>query len=101
MNTFNDPELHRMEQAAALGITKARDLGKLFALFLQGKIVSRDLVDLYKVPEVVHGLDEVILAPLPKGYGFMYEKHPYKPVSFLTNLLLHACFSMKDFDVLV
>lgn len=83
VNTFNDPELHRMEQAAALGITKARDLGKLFALFLQGKIVSRDLVDLYKVPEVVHGLDEVILAPLPKGYGFMYEKHPYKPEKWL------------------
>lgn len=83
VNTFNDPELHRMEQAAALGITKARDLGKLFALFLQGKIVSSSTMDLFKEPEISRGLDEVILAPFPKGHGFMYERHPYKPGSWL------------------
>ncbi|VDK72772.1 unnamed protein product [Gongylonema pulchrum] len=71
-----------MEQGAALGITKARDLARLFSLFLQGRIVSSCLLDLYRTPEVAHGLDEVILAPLPKGYGFMYERHPYKPVCF-------------------
>ncbi|KHN86060.1 Beta-lactamase domain-containing protein 2 [Toxocara canis] len=78
MNTFNDPELHRMEQAAALGITKARDLGKIFALFQQGKIVSKELVSLFKEPQISNGLDEVILAPMAKGHGFLYEKHPYK-----------------------
>ncbi|PAV59315.1 hypothetical protein WR25_15656 isoform B [Diploscapter pachys] len=41
VNTFNDPELHAMEQVAALGITKARDLAKLFNHFLQGEIVSK------------------------------------------------------------
>ena len=30
-----------MEQVAALGITKARDLAKLFNHFLQGEIVSK------------------------------------------------------------
>uniref|UniRef100_A0A915PW13 Beta-lactamase-related domain-containing protein n=1 Tax=Setaria digitata TaxID=48799 RepID=A0A915PW13_9BILA len=83
VNTFNDPDLHRMEQAAALGITKAKDLAKLFALFLQGKIVSNDLLDLFRSPEISHGLDEVVLAPLAKGYGFMYERHPYKPGCWL------------------
>lgn len=70
-----------MEQAAALGITKAKDLGKLFAMFLRGKLVSKSLIDLYKNPEVSHGFDKVILAPFAKGYGFMYERHPYKQVS--------------------
>ncbi|KAK6103667.1 Beta-lactamase family protein [Brugia pahangi] len=83
VNTFNDPDLHRMEQAAALGITKAKDLAKLFSLFLQGKIVSNNLLDLFKTPEISHGLDEVVLAPLPKGYGFMYERHPFKPGHWL------------------
>uniref|UniRef100_A0A0M3I965 Beta-lactamase domain-containing protein n=2 Tax=Ascaris TaxID=6251 RepID=A0A0M3I965_ASCLU len=78
MNTFNDPELHRMEQAAALGITKARDLGKLFALFQQGKIVSKELVSLFNEPQISTGLDEVVLAPIAKGHGFLYERHPYK-----------------------
>ncbi|VDK75679.1 unnamed protein product [Litomosoides sigmodontis] len=59
VNTFNDPDLHRMEQAAALGITKANDLAKLFSLFLEGKIVSNDLLNLFKAPEISHGLDEV------------------------------------------
>ncbi|VDN34772.1 unnamed protein product [Cylicostephanus goldi] len=41
VNTFNDPELHAMEQVAALGITKARDLARLFSLMLEGKFFSK------------------------------------------------------------
>lgn len=40
VNTFNDPELHAMEQVAALGITKARDLSRLFSLVLNGDLIS-------------------------------------------------------------
>ncbi|KAK0395340.1 hypothetical protein QR680_001239 [Steinernema hermaphroditum] len=76
MNTFNDPELHRMEQVAALGITKARDMGKIFALLLQGKLVSQEIVELFKSPQISSGLDEVVLAPMAKGHGFFYERHP-------------------------
>ncbi|TMS35060.1 hypothetical protein L596_002536 [Steinernema carpocapsae] len=76
MNTFNDPELHRMEQVAALGITKARDMGKIFALMLQGKLISKGMVEMFKKPQVVTGLDQVVLAPMVKGHGFFYERHP-------------------------
>lgn len=41
VNTFNDPELHGMEQVAALGITKARDMARLFSLMLSGKLFSK------------------------------------------------------------
>ncbi|EYC11829.1 hypothetical protein Y032_0049g1800 [Ancylostoma ceylanicum] len=41
VNTFNDPELHGMEQVAALGITKARDLARLFSLMLSGKLFRK------------------------------------------------------------
>ncbi|MCP9261704.1 Beta-lactamase domain-containing protein 2 [Dirofilaria immitis] len=83
VNTFNDPDLHHMEQAAALGITKAKDLAKLFSLFLQGKIVSSSLLDLFKTPQISHGFDEVIYTPLATGHGFMYERHPFKSGSWL------------------
>uniref|UniRef100_A0A0N5ANA1 Beta-lactamase domain-containing protein n=1 Tax=Syphacia muris TaxID=451379 RepID=A0A0N5ANA1_9BILA len=76
--SFNDPEIHRMEQVAALGITKARDFGKLFSIFLQGKIISNKTLSMYRYPQISTDLDQVILAPMAKGYGFYYEKHPYK-----------------------
>ncbi|VDN01724.1 unnamed protein product [Thelazia callipaeda] len=76
VNTFNDPDLHQMEQVAALGITKAKDLARLFSLFIEGEIVSKNLINLYKMPEISR-------APLPKGYGFMYERHPFKPGCWL------------------
>lgn len=88
-----------MEQAAALGITKANDLAKLFSLFLEGKIVSHDLLNLFKAPEISHGLDEVVLAPLPKGYGFMYERHPFKPVCFLLTYELLPFLVLKAMKV--
>lgn len=62
---------------------------------MQGKIVSKDLVNLYKQPQVINGLDEVVLAPLAKGYGFMYEKNPLKPVSFIQSILNHQCAPLK------
>uniref|UniRef100_A0AC34RA32 Beta-lactamase-related domain-containing protein n=1 Tax=Panagrolaimus sp. JU765 TaxID=591449 RepID=A0AC34RA32_9BILA len=82
-NTFNSPELHRLEQPAALGITKARDLGKIFALMLKGEIISKGLIENFKEPVVTGGLDEVIGAPMPKGHGFLYERHPVKPGKWL------------------
>ncbi|KAK5970968.1 hypothetical protein GCK32_016370 [Trichostrongylus colubriformis] len=76
VNTFNDPELHGMEQVAALGITKARDLARLFSLMLSGKLFSKELVQQFKTPQIASGLDEIVMTPLPKGYGFLYERHP-------------------------
>ncbi|KAJ1357560.1 Beta-lactamase domain-containing protein 2 [Parelaphostrongylus tenuis] len=76
LNTFNDPELHSMEQVAALGITKARDLARLFSLMLSGKLFSKQLLERFKTPLIASGIDEILMTPLPKGYGFLYERHP-------------------------
>ncbi len=65
-----------MEQAAALGIGTARDLGKLFSLMLDNQIISKQLVDKFRTPQISTGVDYVVLAPMAKGYGFMYERHP-------------------------
>uniref|UniRef100_A0A914C0E5 Beta-lactamase-related domain-containing protein n=1 Tax=Acrobeloides nanus TaxID=290746 RepID=A0A914C0E5_9BILA len=82
INTFNSPELHRLEQPAALGITKARDLGKIFALMLQGELISHKLVEKFHEPQV-NNIDYVVKAPIAKGYGFMYEPHPKKSGKWL------------------
>ncbi|CAJ0573474.1 unnamed protein product, partial [Mesorhabditis spiculigera] len=76
VNTFNAPELHQIEQVAALGITKARDLGRLFALFLRGDIVNKEMIKLFAEPQIDEGIDQVVMVPMPKGHGFLYERHP-------------------------
>lgn len=80
VNTFNNPTLHAMEQVAALGITKSQDLARLFSLVQQGKLFSKELLEKFKTPQV-QGIDEVVMTPLPKGHGFLYERHPVEGVS--------------------
>lgn len=67
---------------SALGITKARELAKLFALKLDGKLISKDLVAQFNQPQFKQ-IDVAIGAPISKGFGFMYEPHPFKPGKFL------------------
>uniref|UniRef100_A0A914WTT1 Beta-lactamase-related domain-containing protein n=1 Tax=Plectus sambesii TaxID=2011161 RepID=A0A914WTT1_9BILA len=81
--SFNDPELHRMEQAAALGIGKAKDLGKIFALMMERKLISEDLIQKIREPQITSGWDEVVMAPMVKGHGFMYERHPVDSKNWL------------------
>uniref|UniRef100_A0A914EMI5 Beta-lactamase-related domain-containing protein n=1 Tax=Acrobeloides nanus TaxID=290746 RepID=A0A914EMI5_9BILA len=81
-NTINNPEIHFLEQAAVYGITNARALAKLFALVLQGEIISKELVERFYNPLII-GTDAVINFPFAKGYGFMYEPHPKKPGKWL------------------
>jgi hypothetical protein len=68
-----------LEQAAAFGITNAKGLAKLFALMLKGEIISKELVERFYNPLII-GNDAVFNFPAAKGYGFMYEPHPKKPV---------------------
>ncbi|VDN50644.1 unnamed protein product [Dracunculus medinensis] len=77
-NTVNDPELHRMEQIAILGITKAKDLAKMFMLFAQGKLISKKLLQSFEKPQIFGTPDKVVWLPLAIGHGFSYEKHPYE-----------------------
>ncbi|KAI6186264.1 Beta-lactamase domain-containing protein [Aphelenchoides besseyi] len=74
--TLNNPEIFALEQVAALGITKARELAKLFSLVIDGKVVSSEIVEMFKQPQIVDEIDAAVRAPLTKGHGFMYEKHP-------------------------
>lgn len=80
--TFNNPEVHAIEQPAALGITKARSLAKLFALKLEGKILSTEMLEQFHRPQF-STIDVALKAPLSKGRGFMYEQHPFKRNSWL------------------
>ena len=74
---FNNPEVHFLEQAGALGITKARDLAKLFSLMIQGDLISKDLVKRFYEPLIK---EKNVAFNYGKGHGFMYEPHPKKPV---------------------
>uniref|UniRef100_A0A0N5BCW0 Beta-lactamase domain-containing protein n=1 Tax=Strongyloides papillosus TaxID=174720 RepID=A0A0N5BCW0_STREA len=81
--TFNYPEVQRLEQTAALGITTAKDLGFLFSKVLNGEIISKSLIKKLEKPEISNEIDIVFKAPISKGHGFMYEKHPYKKGQWL------------------
>ncbi|CAD5232168.1 unnamed protein product [Bursaphelenchus xylophilus] len=82
VNSFNSPLVHRLEQPAALGITKARDLGKIFALMLDGTLISKETLRRLDLPRVVQ-TDVCLKIPTAKGHGFMYERHPYKQGKYL------------------
>uniref|UniRef100_A0A914E8Y1 Beta-lactamase-related domain-containing protein n=1 Tax=Acrobeloides nanus TaxID=290746 RepID=A0A914E8Y1_9BILA len=80
--SFNNPEVHFLEQAGALGITKARDLAKLFSLMIRGDLISKDLAKRFYEP-LLKEKDVVLNALHVKGHGFMYEPHPKKPGKWL------------------
>ncbi|CAD5222739.1 unnamed protein product [Bursaphelenchus okinawaensis] len=82
VNSFNNPDVHRLEQPAALGITKAKDLARVFALMLEGKLLSKDIVNRFDEPQLIQH-DVVLKVPTAKGHGFMYERHPYKEGKYL------------------
>jgi len=84
--SFNNPEVHRLEQSAALGISRASDLARMFSLMLQpGRLLSSPLLlERFSQPQI--GLDQfdcVVGLPVAKGHGFMYERHPRKPGKWL------------------
>uniref|UniRef100_A0A1I8C235 Beta-lactamase domain-containing protein n=1 Tax=Meloidogyne hapla TaxID=6305 RepID=A0A1I8C235_MELHA len=78
--TLNNPELFPIEQAGALGIGKAKDLARIFALLLSGEFLSRKTLEYISRPQMIDHRDVVLMVPVSKGNGFMYERHPYKKV---------------------
>ena len=81
--TPNNPELWTLEQAGALGIGRARDLARIFALALSGDLISASTLERISRPQMVNQRDHVLMVPVSKGNGFMYERHPRKPVKFI------------------
>jgi hypothetical protein len=70
--TFNNPDYHRMEQAAAIGIGNARSLAEIFQLTLQGKIIRKETLQLISKP-YINETDIVSGMHMAKGYGFWFE----------------------------
>ncbi|KAL3106840.1 hypothetical protein niasHT_010755 [Heterodera trifolii] len=82
-NTFNNPQLFELEQAAALGVSRAKDVAKIFSLMLSGELISpKSLIRLSK-PQIINQIDYVMKVPFSKGHGFMFEKHPRKEGKWL------------------
>jgi hypothetical protein len=79
--TLNNPELFGIEQAGAMGIGRASDLGRIFALVLSGELICPKTLERISHPVMVNQRDYVMMVPISKGNGFMYEPHPRKPVS--------------------
>lgn len=72
--TLNNPDLHRIEQAAVLGIGTARSMAEIFELLRTGKIVSEDVkrqmfFENYEISE-----DYISGANVPRGQGFMLKQ---------------------------
>ncbi|MFH4974606.1 hypothetical protein AB6A40_001315 [Gnathostoma spinigerum] len=81
--SFNDPEMLELNMAAVTGIGNAASLAKLFALMLDGTLISNQTLRKVSQPTVNGWLDfdKVIYYPLAKGHGFMFER----PTSFQNN----------------
>ncbi|KAL3078206.1 hypothetical protein niasHS_012093 [Heterodera schachtii] len=82
-NTFNNPQLFELEQAAALGVSRAKDVAKIFSLMLSGELISRKSLIRLSKPQIINQIDYVMKVPFSKGHGFMFEKHPRKEGKWL------------------
>nr|CAD2143759.1 unnamed protein product [Meloidogyne enterolobii] len=81
--TLNNPEIFPIEQAGALGIGKAKDLACIFAKLLSGEFLSRKTLEYISRPQMINHRDFVLMVPVNKGNGFMYERHPRKKDKWL------------------
>jgi hypothetical protein len=79
---FNSYEIQRLKLGSANGLSGARDLAKLFSLFIKGNIVSQPTLEQMSKPVVdTWHIEQTVLYPIMKGYGFFFETHPTKSVS--------------------
>jgi len=81
---FNSYEIQKLKLGSANGLSGARDLAKLFSIFIDGSIVSSSTVDQMSKPVVDSWhLEQVVLYPIMKGFGFFYEYHPTRTGKFV------------------
>uniref|UniRef100_A0A915CDH5 Beta-lactamase-related domain-containing protein n=1 Tax=Parascaris univalens TaxID=6257 RepID=A0A915CDH5_PARUN len=69
--TVNNPDYHRLEQAAALGIGNARSLGKIFSLISSGQLFDEATFEKLKRIHI-NETDIVLYDQLAKGNGMLY-----------------------------
>ncbi|VDP37004.1 unnamed protein product [Heligmosomoides polygyrus] len=79
----NDPEVLALSMPAVTGVSSAADLSKLFALALDGTILSNTTLERISAPTLDSWhLEKVTLWPVRKGHGFFYERNPLVPGAF-------------------
>ncbi|GMR47328.1 hypothetical protein PMAYCL1PPCAC_17523, partial [Pristionchus mayeri] len=83
MFTLNDPDVAGLPLSAVTGVGTAHDTARLFSLLLQGQIISNStLSGLHRPTLDTWHIEQVVLYPVMKGHGFMYDPHPTVPNAF-------------------
>ncbi|CAI4228045.1 unnamed protein product [Auanema sp. JU1783] len=81
--TLNDPEVLSLPMGAVTGVSGAESLARLFALSIDGQILSNRTLDLLMHPTINSWhKEEVTLWPVMKGRGFFYERNPLIPGAY-------------------
>lgn len=83
--TLNNPDLHRLEQTAVLGIGTARGMAEVFELLRNGELVSKgvkkQMFENYEISE-----DYISGAKVPRGQGLMLKEFEHKGVRGLSDM---------------
>lgn len=58
-----------------IGIGTARGLAEVHSLVVQGKILSRDILELISKPQLIDEVDVINGYPENKGFGWQYYKN--------------------------
>ncbi|XGW08428.1 hypothetical protein V3C99_011059 [Haemonchus contortus] len=88
--TVNNPEYHRLEQAAALGIGNARSLATLFNLVATKKLLSEEMLNRLQ-HHYNNDTDVIFDDTIAKGHGFLYLPLHRAGTEFLVGHTGHGC----------
>ncbi|KAE9414211.1 hypothetical protein Angca_009202 [Angiostrongylus cantonensis] len=88
--TMNNPEYHRLEQAAALGIGNARSLAALFDLVVSEKLIGQKVLKQLQ-HHYNNDTDLIFEDTIAKGHGFLYLPLHRAGTEFLVGHTGHGC----------
>lgn len=72
---YNNPEKRCLKMPSNIGIGTARGLAEVHSLVVQGKILSRDILELISKPQLIDEVDVINGYPENKGFGWQYYKN--------------------------
>ncbi|ETN78248.1 beta-lactamase [Necator americanus] len=88
--TMNNPEYHRLEQAAALGIGNARSLAAIFNLVATKKLIGDQMLNRLQ-HHYNNDTDVIFDDKIAKGHGFLYLPLHRAGTEFLVGHTGHGC----------
>uniref|UniRef100_A0A7I4Y4S5 Beta-lactamase domain-containing protein n=1 Tax=Haemonchus contortus TaxID=6289 RepID=A0A7I4Y4S5_HAECO len=74
VDLFNNRDVRTIAQAALSGVATARGLARTFQLFMDGSLISNDLLQRISKPQYCNEFDHALGKEESKGYGFVYTK---------------------------